>query len=295
MSSVINCKSCGAVNNLPEGKRSMYCAFCGNLIEKISASNPVQNNPLNTKPIITQRKVNIISSRKDGDILFGAKKLYRVNDGWMVDSYGMTEFVADKFEQEEEIIDKGGELSLKNRNIKTLSEIICWFSDNELASIRKLDLSGNNIAELVGIEKFQNLREFNLSGNPVSDLPDKNVINSIQTVIMVDTPYTTILQDLSENCPINVTLTQPDTCKNCTNLITKFQNVNSNGLCNECVNLFEEEKFAKEVYENILKGPNPFAPTTPSLFKRWDFTLLMFGVIFFVIYLLFKHFASNNS
>jgi hypothetical protein len=33
MSNIINCPSCGAVNQLPEGKDSMFCAFCGSGIE----------------------------------------------------------------------------------------------------------------------------------------------------------------------------------------------------------------------------------------------------------------------
>lgn len=29
MTQTINCSSCGAANQLPEGKNSMFCAFCG--------------------------------------------------------------------------------------------------------------------------------------------------------------------------------------------------------------------------------------------------------------------------
>ena len=30
----INCPSCGASNQLPDGKTSMFCAFCGGSIQK---------------------------------------------------------------------------------------------------------------------------------------------------------------------------------------------------------------------------------------------------------------------
>ena len=39
MPQTINCHSCGAANQLPEGKNSMFCAFCGNTIQNISINS----------------------------------------------------------------------------------------------------------------------------------------------------------------------------------------------------------------------------------------------------------------
>jgi tetratricopeptide (TPR) repeat protein len=45
MSEVLQCSSCGGSNQLPEGKNSMFCAFCGNAIEKIVATNVSVTKP----------------------------------------------------------------------------------------------------------------------------------------------------------------------------------------------------------------------------------------------------------
>lgn len=39
MSEVLNCHSCGGVNKLPDFKFSMFCAYCGQVIEKRGANN----------------------------------------------------------------------------------------------------------------------------------------------------------------------------------------------------------------------------------------------------------------
>jgi tetratricopeptide (TPR) repeat protein len=39
MSQAINCSSCGAANQIPEGKDSMFCVFCGSSIIKIKQAN----------------------------------------------------------------------------------------------------------------------------------------------------------------------------------------------------------------------------------------------------------------
>lgn len=69
MAETINCTSCGASNQLPEGKNSMFCAFCGNVIEKKYQLNEsrVEENLIKAKPEIIEnyltlkyRKINSI-------------------------------------------------------------------------------------------------------------------------------------------------------------------------------------------------------------------------------------------
>jgi len=50
MSEVLKCPSCGGSNQLPTGRRSMFCAFCGNAIERRISE---QNNPKISKSKIS--------------------------------------------------------------------------------------------------------------------------------------------------------------------------------------------------------------------------------------------------
>ena len=106
---------------MPEGKNSMFCAFCGSSIQ-----TPVKNNILDiessikVKPEITKDKTE--------------KYSFKGYDG--ITNYS------------DEVVQRGGDLSLKNRDIKILDEISLWFSDNELNQILNLILKDNKIKNL---------------------------------------------------------------------------------------------------------------------------------------------------
>jgi hypothetical protein len=155
----IKCTSCGASNQLPEGKASMFCAFCGSNIEKlIEIKNSIQN-PLRTKPKISKQK-----TEKQRDV-----EPYVDNSGRVTYYYG------DKYDA---ITDEGGELFLIDRGINNLGEIIEWFSDNELSTVLKLKLNNNKINSLIGLERFTNLNELDLSQNLISDFNHFDVVDS---------------------------------------------------------------------------------------------------------------------
>lgn len=149
MTESINCSSCGASNQLPEGKNSMFCAFCGN-----SITPPIEANVLNkesnikTKPQISQRKTEkteVPYYSKSGNL---------------------------KYKKEETVFDYGGALSLINRELKSLDEITSWFSDNELSEIKGLFLNDNKITNLKEIDRFTKLQMLNLSNNQITNLDD---------------------------------------------------------------------------------------------------------------------------
>jgi hypothetical protein len=160
MSESINCTSCGAANILPEGKKSMFCAFCGSAIVQIEINSNQKNDfasALKVKPEISQRKTIIESVPR-------------------YDEYSPNLIT---YVKEEKVVQEGGELSLVNRKIKNLEEITDWFSDNELNEITKLNLENNNLSDLKQLERFTSLRELNLSKN---DFEKLNIYKTIYKI-----------------------------------------------------------------------------------------------------------------
>ncbi len=154
----INCPSCGASNQFPEGKTSMFCAFCGSAIESINKESS-QSSSLITKPEISKKK---IGKGSEYVAKFKFDKQNNLKDkGHFIDT--------------EIVLDEGGELSLIDRNIKSLNEITLWFSDNELNEIKILNLNKNKINSLNGIERFQSLETLDLSNNEIVELPKENL------------------------------------------------------------------------------------------------------------------------
>tara|TARA_R110000868_G_scaffold138428_1_gene352537 strand:+ start:3203 stop:4585 length:1383 start_codon:yes stop_codon:yes gene_type:complete len=152
MSEIINCTSCGASNQLPYGKNSMFCAFCGNSIQTITKTNTINNeSSIKTKPSVSKQKIGQEFEpkySKSGDLK--------------------------KYKEVDTIIDYGGELSLINREIKSLNEVSSWFTDNELSEITKLILKDNKITNLEGIERFKSLKFLDLSNNEIFELPESD-------------------------------------------------------------------------------------------------------------------------
>lgn len=79
-------------------------------------------------------------------------------------------------------------LSLKSRNLTSLSEITSWFSDNELAEIKELDLTGNKISSLEGIDLYVNLQRLNLTNNSFTEI-NKEDIDRINDIYLDENNY----------------------------------------------------------------------------------------------------------
>jgi hypothetical protein len=142
---MIKCTSCGAINTLPQGKSSMFCAFCGNSIQlETKASNvesKIKFKPELTEDIVYASWFSGPSRRVDGGIEYLLLNTWR----FMPDTYHYS-------------------LALIEREIESLDEVIYWFSDNELIKIENLILPYNNLVSLRGINKFA-LEYLDLSGN----------------------------------------------------------------------------------------------------------------------------------
>lgn len=205
----IECGKCGGSNTLPEGKKSMFCAFCGSSIEQPIEKIKLDENPLKVKPFITERKVEKWTETVPGFVSRGAT---RVSGGFIQTNRSQLDsgrFIADELEHHEKVLNKGGELRLSNKGIKSIKNITEWFTDSELESIRILDLSNNYISELNGIEKIKNVKVINLSNNSIKKFPNvkflklreinlsNNQLTSIQPLFFSSIIQTIILDNNS--------------------------------------------------------------------------------------------------
>jgi hypothetical protein len=163
MSQILQCPSCGGSNQMPDGRNSMFCAFCGTVVQAqiqqpFSAAN---NSSLLSKPNITVKsfKGNTPWFQSSGErrVDGGIEYWDKIRDKWV--------FIEDEKERT---------LTLTDRNISSIEEITSWFSDNELEEIDILNLSNNNITSLKGIERFKGLKELDLSKNRIPSLSGLN-------------------------------------------------------------------------------------------------------------------------
>lgn len=149
MSEVIQCNSCGSANQLPDGRNSMFCAFCGSAIEK--------------KAIITENK----NTNKENNLL----------------SKPQIDYDENKLLELDYLIDsKLGTLSLKSKEITSIKEITDWFTDKELENIGYLNLENNNISDLSRLELFGNLRGIDLSKNNLDKFEYENLPSNLAVI-----------------------------------------------------------------------------------------------------------------
>ena len=208
MAETINCGSCGAPNQLPEGRTSMFCAFCGKGIEK--------------------KIVKSVVNELESNIRFKPEISY-------------------------------DELSMIDRGINSISEVISWYSDSELNTIRYLNLSNNNISSLKGLEKFKNLSILNFENNKISSIGSTNnatIFGSLYSISFSGNRFTSL--DNDDICVINkIHMTK--------NLIINFTK-----------NPFNDYEWIDKIdYDKILNtyiAPQRFEPVNydSSIFKSKD-------------------------
>lgn len=235
MSQTINCPSCGAANQLPEGKNSMFYAFCGNSIIASVSEKKTNESSIKTKPQISNTSLFNVTT---GNII------YR------------------------------GHLSLTNKNINSLDEISSWLSDDELSSISNLVLKNNKIKNLDGLERFLYLETIDLINNEIYQLPEKNKhLQKISKVNLAGNPIEkTITQEQKSFYPnINFSLLKnrvPVFNQSVSNKIKMdYKDENIQNL-NEIIDLYSDDELAKiDIINfsnnkiNTLKGLSRFSAT----------------------------------
>jgi len=200
MSEVLKCSSCGGSNRLPEGKTSMFCAFCGNSIEK---KTTIQQNsgtikwpkiiksekkevPFEELSELRIKKMVYEDLRKGGIVNQGIFKKFEhqgTTDGYnvrpifsrhvsgttFIDEKGEWEFVKKEYDTE----NFTAKLNLSNFNIKSFDEIFNHYDSDDLRIVTHLNLSGNKITSYEGVEKFYHLKFLDLSNNSLIEFPKK--------------------------------------------------------------------------------------------------------------------------
>lgn len=148
MDNAIYCSSCGALNQLPGGKSSMFCAFCGNSISKTVPNHLVINKTLSTAKI-----------KKESSLAYENRDIHSIQQ--ITDLYPDSELGKVKY------------LFLNNNNITSIKYISKFravsynFSNNKIVNI-----SDDDILELNSL-KFRVLESnlgINFINNPFSSL-----------------------------------------------------------------------------------------------------------------------------
>lgn len=135
MPQTINCHSCGAANQLPEGKNSMFCAFCGNTIQNISINSNFRKPNISKSELSPSFIDNEVRGRK---LAYIKRNIETINE--VVELYSDSEL--------SQII----ELDLSNNSITSLDGI-------ERFCLSKLNLSGNLITTIDKLPEFQSIRQ----------------------------------------------------------------------------------------------------------------------------------------
>ena len=218
-----------------------------------------------SKPRISERRVRTITRTEDGDIpliwlQMGGHQKVRVDDGWEVYNGSSWEFVRDEVVTEEIVYDEGGFLDLSNREIESSDDIIKWFSNNELDSIIRLDISNNKIQSLEGFERFRNLKELNLDCNNIFGVNDADRFLYIDNIIITNNP---ILQS-NVKLPNNFTKTAIRPCMECGAKRSNSEQGQHLTLCDKCYQKHKKKIDDEAVhellannktYQAMLQGP----------------------------------------
>lgn len=156
MAEIINCQSCGASNELPQGKSSMFCAYCGGKVEKVN-SDFKEEKPKKSK----LKKSKLVDDNKLEYINRDISSLQEI-----IDLYSDGEL--------QEIV----RLILPNNNI-TSTKGLSRFSEAE-----KIDLSNNDLQRIDELPCYSDYYkqmyfvDLNFSGNKnLIDFKDEAIKN----------------------------------------------------------------------------------------------------------------------
>ena len=120
MGDAINCTSCGAPNQLPDGRNSMFCAFCGMAIEK--KPEPIRKSRIKKSKII------------DGELAYVNRGLTSLSE--VIDLYSDTE------------LETITTLDLSDNRLTDLNGL------SRFSAVRRLILAGNGITEITELPGF---------------------------------------------------------------------------------------------------------------------------------------------
>lgn len=201
MNEVIQCNSCGSSNQLPEGRNSMFCAFCGNAIERKIVNHPT--SIISFPTIISEVKKEMPFKRmqwyKDKLMTIEVQKRmflgsptykvidniehFRVNDGYNVivtwskknfkDDYPReekeTEFLPLEYDYDSSV----SKLNLSSMNIKSFEEIQSHYDLKDLNEVTELNLDNNQIVKWDGLEVFKRLKSLSIKNNLLEEFPSE--------------------------------------------------------------------------------------------------------------------------
>jgi len=305
MAESINCISCGASNQLPDGKTSMFCAFCGTSIQVPQSKFNDSASSIKTKPEISKRKVKVHTKKVEGDIgamhwLGDYSTKRRVDGGFEIKNKNGSswEFIPDEIkEEEEEVIKKGGELLLTNRGIKSLTEVIQWFSDSELKDVRILDLSNNKISNFDELQIFKNVEKVNLSNNTINKFPNSLKLKQLVSIDLNGNPIPSnysfdnwrLLGGVEIIIENGLLIAKPEKVK-CSICGCEIQKITYNRYDKQCKKCYEGA--GKRRMDSILN--DPILQKAFKIPESFEFKLQVFlgkailvGVIILIIYSVF--------
>jgi uncharacterized protein (TIGR02145 family) len=161
MSQILQCPSCGGSNQMPDGRNSMFCAFCGIGIQNNNSTAPSVSSSKKTLP-----KSKII----DGKISYIKRNIESIEE--IVDLYSDSE------------LEQVKELEIQNNNIKSTDGL-------DRFCLKELNFSGNQLTRIDAIPDFGRTLiyvdayidvEFNFSNNLNLNHISENVIEKINQI-----------------------------------------------------------------------------------------------------------------
>lgn len=198
MSNIIQCNSCGGSNQLPEGRDSMFCAFCGGAVERkiIDNSNISKSFPkiISTKKreipfketewyqdISIKNNARMNLSNSSSYELIKNIEHFRTNDGYNViitheskDRLGYfpkehkeTVFVPFEYDYDS----YKSELNLDSMQINSFNDLLSYYDITEIEELKALSLNNNKIRNWDGIENFKRLEKLSIRNNMIEDFP----------------------------------------------------------------------------------------------------------------------------
>ena len=150
MPQTINCPSCGAANQLPEGKKSMFCSFCGSSIQTIELKKEKKSESfIKSKPKISSSGSLDLENRNVNSLLeiiswFSNNELGKIKNLFLKGNNISSLEGLEKFYN-------AAQINLDENNFTNLSE-------NDIEILNKLNIDGAN--NVTGYHVFLRKNEF---------------------------------------------------------------------------------------------------------------------------------------